>query len=1452
MRLFQLSGKALSRLVSNRKCALIIALVFSFTFLVFLQKQPVSAFIGGYTSSFNSAAVVAQQSSPLRRRGDVNGDGSITVQDLISIIQHLSGAVTLTGDDFKGADLTGDNQVKIDDLIRLIQTITGVKPAPPGVAETQLGSGAPGSSVTATITGTDLGSVDQVIFNPLNSADAGKVTASVINASKNGSRLNIRITIAPDAAPGARTFSVRNSAGDIISGGNASFTVIQPAPTITGIAPASGSRGSTVSAFIVGANLQGATQISFAGEGVTAVINSANSTSTNLSLSITVSATAQPGARTFELTTPAGKASSGAVVFVVEQPPTSITGIVPSSGSQGQTVNAIITGANLSGAVSVEFSGTGISAQIQPGATDTTLPVRITIGQDAPTDARTFIVTTDQGLFRSGTATFQVLGREGRALQITTSNPVVNENQTLKIEARVVDSAGVPIGGATLRFSSGSPDIASVDNQGNVVGIEEGFATITVTDPERGLSRSLTVAVTRVDQVNNSVIAGAGPGEIRMDPSGQLFATDLTQNIVRRTILGEPWEKYAGTGSAGAFDGPRLNAQFNGPLGVDIDRRDGSVYIADTANNIIRKITPAGEVLTVAGASGQTGSQDGTLAQARFRSPRGVSADFAGNLFISDGENHTIRYVDFQTNQVRTVAGIAGSPGNADKPPAPQAQFRQPQGLTFDPRTGGVIVVDKGNNLVRLVTPNGSVLSLGAIIPGSNEPGEQKRNQAGEQTVTFNAPVAASIDDAGNIYVAEQGGAVKVILRQTGQVINLAGDGAFISPTGIFVAGNEVLVYDASALAASASGSEAAGGQALKRLAVPPPEITAVNVTPRNDGAQLIVEGRNFASDTTGLVDGREVSLVVESTTRLRIFTPQSSGTHTLTVRHRGGAAQTTFSIVPLLSIAITSPANNAVVSDTVNVTVSVSSNVVGVQYRVDGGNFGSEVTQPPFSLSLNTALLTNGTHTLTAVARDSSGNTRTSAPVTINVQNITISITSPANNAIVRDTIPLTVSVSSNVVGVQYQVDGANVGSELTRAPFSSTLDTTRLSNGAHTLTAIARTASGATKTSAAVIINVQNIIISITAPRDNETVSGIINLTVSVSSNVVGVQYQVDGANVGSELTRAPFSSTLDTTRLSNGAHTLTAVARDGSGNTRTSSPVTINVQNVALDIQITSPAQGAKLSGTVNVTVTVQGNIVGVQYIIDGKNFGAEITAAPFTLALDTTVLADGDHRIEATARDSAGRTKTSPAVAFSVDNGPVTLTVVNKQGARGSVVTLQIRMTGSANDVSAIQFTFKMDPAVLSVSSAQAQSSPRGEAVPANFIYAVSPSNASGEVTVLISAPLVFPTPTIPGNGVVANIIASVSANAAAGITPLALSNVSVSDSTGTSVPVVVANGTFTVTSAIAPSSAVGSAIEHETLSSSSRHESEPSIQPDTLANLAERGAERLRFIAKKRL
>jgi serine/threonine protein kinase/tetratricopeptide (TPR) repeat protein len=248
------------------------------------------------------------------------------------------------------------------------------------------------------------------------------------------------------------------------------------------------------------------------------------------------------------------------------------------------------------------------------------------------------------------------------------------------------------------------------------------------------------------------------PAGVAVDSSGTVYVTDQGNNTIRKmTPVGTNWvvTTLAGlAGSPGSADGTGSAARFYGPFSLTVDTH-GNVFVADTLNHTIREVTPGGVVTTLAGLAGSTGSADGTNSAARFNGPFGVSMDSAGNLYMADCLNDTIRKVTpVGTNWVvTTIAGLAGHPGSADGTNS-AARFGGFLGSTAVDSAGNVYVADNYNGTLRKVAPVGTnwVVTTLTGLPG-NFGSVDGTNSAAR----FTDLVGLAVDRAGNLYVADNG-----------------------------------------------------------------------------------------------------------------------------------------------------------------------------------------------------------------------------------------------------------------------------------------------------------------------------------------------------------------------------------------------------------------------------------------------------------------------------------------------------------------------------------------------------------------------------------------------------------------------------------------------------------------------------------------------------------------------
>ncbi|HEX7841348.1 MAG TPA: hypothetical protein VF469_27910 [Kofleriaceae bacterium] len=341
------------------------------------------------------------------------------------------------------------------------------------------------------------------------------------------------------------------------------------------------------------------------------------------------------------------------------------------------------------------------------------------------------------------------------------------------------------------------PTGVAVDGAGNVYVADAGNDTI------RKITAGGVVKTLAGSVLNFGSADGAGaaarfefPAGVAVDSAGNLYVADTDNSTIRKITAGGVVTTLAGTARTfGSADGSGAAASFNVPWSVAVDDA-GNVYVADTYNDTIRKVTADGTVTTLAGTAGSVGSVDGTGAVARLNAPQGVAVDSAGNVYVADSSNATIRKVTAD-GAVTTLAGAASMAGGTDGIAA-AARFNRPFGAAAD-HAGNVYVADQSNHTIRKVTADGVVTTLAgaAGMPGSTDGvGADAR---------FCSPAGVAVDSAGNVYVADQcnhtirkvtaDGAVTTLAGTAGMLGSADGIGAaarFFNPAGVAVdsAGN--------------------------------------------------------------------------------------------------------------------------------------------------------------------------------------------------------------------------------------------------------------------------------------------------------------------------------------------------------------------------------------------------------------------------------------------------------------------------------------------------------------------------------------------------------------------------------------------------------------------------------------------------------------------------------------
>jgi sugar lactone lactonase YvrE len=266
------------------------------------------------------------------------------------------------------------------------------------------------------------------------------------------------------------------------------------------------------------------------------------------------------------------------------------------------------------------------------------------------------------------------------------------------------------------------------------------------------------------------------PSAVTVGADGSLYIADSDNNVIRKIDTSGKVSTLSGNGVVGLNDGKGTSASFDHPEGIAVTKT-GTVFVADTLNNLIRRIEPDGTTTTLNATSRRVVEiypgyivrsgdyQDGALAQALFNEPTGLVLDSKGNLFVSDSGNQRIRYIDLNTQQVNTVAGGGNTNGGTSlleknsiyvtglyiNGSAMKAAFNSPKGIALD-SAGGLIIADSLNHVIRYFI-NGMVSTLA----GDDRSPEAGMHDGIESSAKFNTPSGVAVTSDGTLFVADSG-----------------------------------------------------------------------------------------------------------------------------------------------------------------------------------------------------------------------------------------------------------------------------------------------------------------------------------------------------------------------------------------------------------------------------------------------------------------------------------------------------------------------------------------------------------------------------------------------------------------------------------------------------------------------------------------------------------------------
>lgn len=336
---------------------------------------------------------------------------------------------------------------------------------------------------------------------------------------------------------------------------------------------------------------------------------------------------------------------------------------------------------------------------------------------------------------------------------------------------RKITPAGVVSTLVTPQFEF--PTGICLDSAGNIFVSEFDGETIRKITPA-GVTTIFAGRFNISGSVNSTIGTNATfdqPQSLAIDSSNNIYVADANNHKIRKITSGAVVTTLAGSGGLGATDATGTQASFGNPTGLGTDAA-GNVFVTDNFTQLLRKVTSGGVVTTLAGDIDVQGTNDGPGLLATFFSPGDVVVDAGGNLYVADSDNNTIRKIS-AAGAVTTLAGLAGVEGTADGTGS-AARFKGPEGVAVD-KTGNVYVADTSSSTIRKITPAGLVTTF------AGSPGQDGLVDGTGTAARFSFPENISIDKSGNLYVADTANSLVRKITSKGVVTTVPTPGVVLS-----------------------------------------------------------------------------------------------------------------------------------------------------------------------------------------------------------------------------------------------------------------------------------------------------------------------------------------------------------------------------------------------------------------------------------------------------------------------------------------------------------------------------------------------------------------------------------------------------------------------------------------------------------------------------------------------
>jgi hypothetical protein len=580
-------------------------------------------------------------------------------------------------------------------------------------------------------------------------------------------------------------------------------------------------------------------------------------------------------------------------------------------------------------------------------------------------------------------------------------------------------SDGVPAPDTEL----GEPQGVAVDSSGNVYIADSSTNRIRKVTASTGLIS--TVAGNGTGGYNEDGIAATSaelsdPEGVALDSQGNIYIADKNNNRIRKvtvstgiitTVAGNGTYGFQGDGSAAT------GAEMRYPMGIAVDT-SGNIYFGDTNNYRIRKVTASnGIISTIAGTGTEGSSGNGVAAtSAEINSPYGLTADASGNIYIADTNNNRVRKVTASTGIITTVAGNGTYGYNGDGIASASAELGQPEGVAVD-SSGNIYIADSGNERIREVSASTGLISTFAgngYVNTSTGHGGYSGDDGSATSAELSIPSGVAVDAAGDIFIADElNSRIRMVSAQA-ETFNVPGSFAYTPTFGAIPQGGAQTLSTTFTPTDTTTYATVNASVTLQVNALSSTISVGTSGSPTTYGGPVTFTATvsSGASGTVTFYDGNTAigTGTISGTTANFVTSSLSGGAHTITASWPGNSDYTGATSGPIFqqvsvassTISVGTSGSPSIYGGSVTFTATLPSGASGTVTFYDANTSIGTGTISGTTATFTTSSLTAGSHSITA---GWTGNTNytgnTSSAITQGVSQATPTVTWPTATSI-------------------------------------------------------------------------------------------------------------------------------------------------------------------------------------------------------------------------------------------------------------------------------------------------------------------------------------------------------------------------------------------------------------------------------------------------------------------